>query len=98
MRDCMTRVKQADHKHRRRSEWNGCEKRGREAEQNGVVHARYRIGESEHRSFRQSNQNKTVDRCANCNDGFLAEMLSGWTEETIGDDSALTRDCWTIPI
>src|SRR5262249_9548176 len=25
-------------------------------------------------------------------------MLSGWTEETIGDDSALVRDRWTIPI
>ena len=87
-----------DQKHHRRAEWNRCEKRGREAEQNGVSHARHRIGESERCSLRQSDQHKAVDRCTNRNDGFLAEMLPGWAEETIGDDSALVRDRWTIPI
>src|SRR5262249_57909418 len=53
---------------------------------------------SERCSLRQSDQHKAVDRCTNRNDGFLAEMLPGWTEETIGDESALVRDRWTVPI
>src|SRR5262245_53146634 len=97
MRDCMMRVKQAI-TNTIVAEWNCCEKRGREAEQNGVAHARQRVGESEHCSLRQSDQNEAVDRCTNRNDGLLAEMLPGWAEETIGDDSALVRDRRTIPV
>ena len=63
-----------------------------------MAHARHHIGRAEHRSFRQPDQNKAVDGCTYRNNGFFAETLRGWAEETIGDDSALLSEHWTVSI
>jgi hypothetical protein len=45
-----------------------------------LTHARHHKGDSEQRALRQSDQDKTVEGCANRNNNVLAKVLSGWTK------------------
>src|SRR5262249_1159111 len=87
-----------DHENERCSKWNGCKHPSCESEQDRMADARHHVGCAEHRSFRQPDQNKAVDGCTYRNNGFFAETLGRWAEESIGDDSALFSQGWTIPI